>query len=84
MYSQIMLDKLPERVLNVLTLKEAQMVHANGKVQCDKEVGHYKRGWHSCKRTAIVRCMSQKVDGLYLDYCRQHAPAHIKATLPRT
>jgi hypothetical protein len=26
MYSQIMLDKLPERVLNVLTFKEAQMI----------------------------------------------------------
>lgn len=53
------------------------------RVSCDKEIGHYSRGWHTCKRKAIVRVESKVSHGLYLDYCRQHAPASIQRTLSR-
>lgn len=68
-------DKYSGEVFNVNTLnQEADMIRNDGKRICDKEIGHYTRGWHSCKRGAVVSVMSTKSAGMTLDYCAKHQP----------
>ena len=50
------------------------MIRSDGKRICDKEIGHYTRGWHSCKRGATVSVPSKRTEGMTLDYCAKHSP----------
>ena len=50
------------------------MTRADGKKICDKEIGHWRRGWHSCKRGAVVSIPSTRTVGMTLDYCVRHQP----------
>lgn len=54
--------------------QEAKMIRNDGKAICDKEIGHYSRGWHSCKRGATVSVPSARVPSMTMHYCKKHSP----------
>lgn len=56
------------------------MIRNDGKLICDREIGHYSRGWHSCKRGAIFSLPSRHSAGMFLDYCARHALLSAKAS----
>ena len=49
------------------------MIRNDGKAICDKEIGHYSRGWHSCKRGAVTSIPSKRDPSLILHYCPRHS-----------
>ena len=44
------------------------------RIQCDKEIGSPKRGWHVCKAAGTRTVESRVCAGLWLHYCAKHAP----------
>ena len=54
-------------------MSKIEMTDNDGKLICDKEIGHYTRGWHSCKRGATVSVPSKRDASLILHYCPRHS-----------
>jgi len=44
------------------------------RISCDKEVGSVKRGWRVCNVSAAVEKESRLGGGMFLHYCKRHAP----------
>lgn len=44
------------------------------RISCDKEVGGIKTGWHACNAAATFEKESRFSDGMFLHYCKRHAP----------
>lgn len=44
------------------------------RISCDKEIGSVKNGWHACNAKASVQKESRIGGGMWLHYCKKHAP----------
>lgn len=45
------------------------------RISCDKEVGSIKTGWRACNAAATVEKESRFCNGMFLHYCKRHAPS---------